>query len=321
MDLADSSELSEVEGHRLFGQISPLSAELDWKKIRRDCEKALGSSHDLRVLAHFAAARVRQSGWEGLTECVNVAAEWLERYPEHVYPRITDDAIERKNALNDLADRMAIVDAVRRLPILESRTLGAVSLRDIEVAQGKVAPDNPDSEPPTESAIASAFAEAPKEALAATNGHIEQIRGALKRIEAVMSKEGTEAIPDFKPLQNTLSQISAQLAPHLQAYAAAAAAAAAEEASASAPAQGAQGGAPAGAELSAPGTIRTREDALRALDAVITYFQRYEPSSPVPLFIERAKRLVAKSFIEVLEDVVPDALSEVRRVTGVSKQE
>jgi len=56
---------------------------------------------------------------------------------------------------------------------------------------------------------------------------------------------------------------------------------------------------------------------VRALDAVITFFQNTEPSSPVPLFIERAKRLIAKNFLDVLQDIVPDALNAAKAAGGI----
>jgi type VI secretion system protein ImpA len=67
----------------------------------------------------------------------------------------------------------------------------------------------------------------------------------------------------------------------------------------------------------AVGAIRSRDDAIRALDAVCEFFKRNEPSSPIPLFIERAKRLVSKDFLEVLADVVPDALPQARSAGGL----
>ncbi len=53
------------------------------------------------------------------------------------------------------------------------------------------------------------------------------------------------------------------------------------------------------------GAIRSRQDAIRALDAVAEFFRRNEPSSPIPLFVDRAKRLVSKDFLEVLADIAP----------------
>ncbi len=68
------------------------------------------------------------------------------------------------------------------------------------------------------------------------------------------------------------------------------------------------------------GVINSRADAIRALDAVAEYFRRNEPSSPIPLFVERAKRLVAKDFLEVLADIAPDAVSVARSAGGLKDQ-
>ena len=70
----------------------------------------------------------------------------------------------------------------------------------------------------------------------------------------------------------------------------------------------------------AVGAIQSREDAIRALDAVAEYFRRHEPSSPIPMIVERARRLVSRSFLEVLADLVPDAVPQARSVGGVPEE-
>ena len=70
----------------------------------------------------------------------------------------------------------------------------------------------------------------------------------------------------------------------------------------------------------AVGSIRTRADAMKAMDAIATFFKQNEPSSPVPLFLERAKRLVGKNFLEVLSDVVPDGVAAARAAGGVKDE-
>ena len=68
---------------------------------------------------------------------------------------------------------------------------------------------------------------------------------------------------------------------------------------------------------SAVGAIKSRQDAIRALDAAAEFFRRNEPSSPIPMFLDRAKRLVSKDFLEVLADVAPDALPQARSAGGL----
>ena len=87
-------------------------------------------------------------------------------------------------------------------------------------------------------------------------------------------------------------------------------------------ADGGAGGA-AGGQAACRGRSRSRsrQDAVRALDAVAEFFRRNEPSSPVPLLVDRAKRLVSKNFLEVLEDVAPDAVSVARAFGGLKDGE
>jgi len=80
----------------------------------------------------------------------------------------------------------------------------------------------------------------------------------------------------------------------------------------------AEGGAPAaGAGQFRSGVIGSRQDAIAALDAVADFFRRTEPSSPIPLFLARAKRLVSKDFLEVLADIAPDAVAQARVASGL----
>src|SRR5581483_7750358 len=80
-----------------------------------------------------------------------------------------------------------------------------------------------------------------------------------------------------------------------------------------APAAGGGGAAPA-ARIS--GEISSREDVIRMLDKISAYYAKYEPSSPVPLFMERCKRLVTMNFLDIVRDLVPDAMTQVNVLRG-----
>ncbi len=49
---------------------------------------------------------------------------------------------------------------------------------------------------------------------------------------------------------------------------------------------------------------------------IINHYEQNEPSSPVPLLIKRAKRLVGRSFVDIIRDLSPDAMSQVKMVSG-----
>jgi type VI secretion system protein ImpA len=64
------------------------------------------------------------------------------------------------------------------------------------------------------------------------------------------------------------------------------------------------------------GEISSREDVIRMLDKISAYYAKYEPSSPVPLFMERCKRLVTMNFLDIVRDLVPDAMTQVNVLRG-----
>ena len=70
-----------------------------------------------------------------------------------------------------------------------------------------------------------------------------------------------------------------------------------------------------------PHAIGTRAEAIKALDAVAAYFRTNEPSSPIPMFLERAKRLIGKDFLAVLEDVVPESVAQAKSIGGIRDDE
>ena len=58
------------------------------------------------------------------------------------------------------------------------------------------------------------------------------------------------------------------------------------------------------------------EDVIRTLDRLCKYYEKYEPSSPLPLLLMRAKRLASMSFLDIIKDLSPDALTQARAVGG-----
>lgn len=113
-DLEDTQLLASFDAYRLFGQTTPLSPETDWREIRDRSREALGKSKDFRLLTHLAAAVIRTDGVGPFVQTLDVAAKWLETWWAEVYPRVDEDAILRRNALNGFADRMAVIDGLRR---------------------------------------------------------------------------------------------------------------------------------------------------------------------------------------------------------------
>jgi len=307
-DLEDTQLLASFDAYRLFGQSAPLSAETDWRDIRDKSLEALEKSKDFRLLTHLASAVVRTEGFGEFTQTLAAAAHWLDNWGEQVFPRVDDDAILRRNALSGFADRMAVVDGVRRTPILSHAQIGSVSIRDIELATGQTPPTEGESVSLDEAQLNALLSATSLEDLQALSGQLDTGLKSLSSIEEAMrSQSGSQAAPDFAALAVPLSRTRKLVNDHVATRAPADDAAAAADGSAPAAAGGAVG----------VGAIRSRQDATRALDAVAQFFRANEPSSPIPLLLERAKRLVAKDFLEVLAELAPEALAPAKAASGV----
>jgi type VI secretion system protein ImpA len=64
------------------------------------------------------------------------------------------------------------------------------------------------------------------------------------------------------------------------------------------------------------GDVRSREDVIRMLDKICDYYKQNEPSSPLPLLLQRAKRLVRKDFMEILKDIAPEGVKQAELIGG-----
>jgi type VI secretion system protein ImpA len=307
--LEDTQLLASFDAFRLFGHSTPLEPTPDWTEIKTRSLDALARSKDLRLLAYLAAALLRTDGLPAFSQTITIAAGWLDAYWPQTYPHVDDDALLRRNALNCFADQMAVVDGLRRLPLAESRQHGRFSLRDIDIANG-LQPADEESRA-DEGQIDAAFGSMPLADLELLERSVTGALDALKNIDVRMRDEaGSDAAPSFDPLSAPLARMQRVLRVQVASRAGGERSEIAGSITAS----------DAGVRPLSIGPVRSREDATRALDAVSEFFRHQEPSSPIPLFLERAKRLVSKGFLEVLADIAPDALAQARAAGGLKRE-
>lgn len=322
--LEESDTFAAFDAYELFGQ-STLDIERDqqgkeirrknrppdWGDIQQRSLDALRTSKDLRLLAFLGSALLRTDGIPAFGDTLAAASAWIEQYWAQVYPRVDDDVFMRLTALNCFADPVAIVDGVRRAPLVSTRQHGRFSLRDVELAAGQLRPKDGESLP-DEKRILASFEATPVDELRTLNESVTRALGSLSSMDAIMRREGgDQAAPNFELLSSTLKKVELVLRARLANRIEAGAGTSDEQGSAERDEPGA---------AVAVGAIKSREDAMRAIDAAAEFFRRNEPSSPVPLFLDRARRLVAKDFLEVLADVAPDALPKVRSAGGLKNE-
>ncbi|MBP0593953.1 type VI secretion system protein TssA [Paraburkholderia sp. LEh10] len=300
-----------------YGDTVVAATPPDWKSAQALSLELFGKSRDLRVAAYLARALLHREGFEGLAEGLALVEGLLEMHWDHVYPQLDpdddNDPTARINALAVLADPSGMLPDVRDTPLVASRTHGVVRLRDIEYANGDV--PVPDAvEPLSLASIDAAIADMRDDAanvLAALQG----ARSSNIRIETLLTERvGAARAIDLAPLSRLLQQAAGFLAERIGE--------AAPHAGEAAQAAGSAIDAPTRSAAPAPqtGDVNSRQDVIRLLDKICAYYEKHEPSSPVPLLLNRARRLVDKSFIEILEDLAPEGLGQARQVGGIENE-
>lgn len=288
----------------------------DWTLARSLSIALLGRTRDLRVAVHYARSSMAREGFAGLAQGLALIEGLLNAHWSAVHPQLDasdgDDPTARVNALSALVDGAGIVGELRDVPFVAPRGQRGFALRDLEVLAGE-APLYEGDELPTLAAIDAAFAQAGIDERRAMCEALSSARASLANIESALTgRVGPARALDFGPLARPLQRIAEFVSAHTGERGSAMETGSSEEGAGSAQATQAAAAGPA-----TPRRIASARDVSDALDAICAYYAECEPSSPLPVLLQRARRLVGKSFIEIIEDVAPDGAHQFRHLGGV----
>jgi type VI secretion system protein ImpA len=310
MDLAGQGKPEQQMGDTVIAAEDP-----NWSELRDKALEVLERSRDLRAVVQLGRALLHTDGMTGLSDCLTLTKGLLEQRWDSVHPQLDpeddNDPTMRLNALASFGNQDTMVRVAREAPLVSSRGLGRFSLRDVLVASGKMDAPPGDDEPPNLATIDAAFMECDLDDLQATADAVNLSQETVRAIEGLLAERvGSGNVPELDGLVEVLQQARQVLAERLSRRGVVAGDAPADAAEAAA--------APAAAAVA--GEINSREDAMRMLDKISDFFGRTEPSSPVPLILQRAKRLISKNFMEIMRDMAPDGLSQARNITGLDEE-
>lgn len=315
----------------------------DWKKVRDLAFSLLERSRDIQIIMHLSCALVHTDGFNGLDNGLTLIKELLQRYWDDVYPRQDPDddyPLLRMNTLSTLNDYKKFLDPLINIPITNSK-LGSFSWNQIEASKNKVDAlshmtqdgylkkgfdkDSPGTIEEAKKKASDELASI-EAAFKDTNFEIlkyqeKAIKHALAQAEGIVTitseKVGSENAPDISRLITLLKSLQKLLTEKIKLIEASTLEQSASEVEAL-------------DELTPVGSLKkagigtgihTREDVVAAIDVMCKYFERYEPSSPVPFLLQRAKKLLSMNFMEILQDLTPDAVSQAENICGVKKTE
>ncbi len=325
---------------RLVEQGGTGKVELDWGELAADAAALAKSGRDLRLLVIVTRLWVNESGLEGLAAGLKLLTATIEQYWDSVHPMLRpaatkrEAALRRTNALYQLEnpDGGALGD-LEFVTLMAPRGVGPITGGDLAAgaltrqAFSVEAPKGLGEKEMAEllarhdarlnrvtAACRATAAERPDE-MAALKANVQACRDGLAALEAALAPHLTEN--DMAVRFEALGKFLARMAQTLDGVAAPASAAAPSAApSMEAPAMSTA--APSAAPAAAiPGQINSRRDVERVLDLVIDFYERTEPSSPIPHLARRMRKMVPMNFMQLMEEIAPSGLKEFRGIAGV----
>lgn len=283
----------------------------EWRSIQQQSLDLLQRSKDLRITHFLLQSTLALQGVAGLAEVLTLIDALLRQYWAELHPRLDadddNDPTVRINALTGLTCETNI-RLLRESILTRSRTFGPVSLRAALNASGL---QSFADEQLGNQQLNAAFLDSDPEQLQATRDALSAARAACEAIEQqvndqVGSAQGVDLSALKQPLKQAL-QLLNQAVPGTD--------------SSSDPEAVSEDNAPSvdAAAPAAPrptGDIATRDDVLRSLDKILAYYTRHEPSSPLPVLLNRAKNLVHADFAAIVRNLIPDGMSQFENLRG-----
>lgn len=286
----------------------------EWRSIQQQSLDLLARSKDLRITHFLLQSALALQGVAGLAEALTLIDALLRDYWADLHPRLDadddNDPTVRINALTGLTCDTNI-RLLRESILTRSRTFGPVTLRAALNASGLLS--FPDEQLGTQQ-LNAAFLDSDPEQLQATRDALIAARAACEAIEQqvndqVGSAQGVDLSALKQPLKQAL-QILNQAVPGT--------------AGSSEPEAVSEDNAPSVDFAAAPapaaprpvGDIASRDDVLRSLDKILAYYTRHEPSSPLPVLLNRAKNLVHADFAAIVRNLIPDGMSQFENLRG-----
>jgi len=299
-----------------FGDTVIPAVEPEWRQVAEQSDALLRRSKDVRPAVLLLRASTRLQGLAGFVAGLQLLTGLLDRFWDGIHPKLDadddNDPTMRLNALAPLGDETMVLRDLYDAQVGMAPGVGAIRVRDIAVANNAlnaVGGDATYSPAQIQGGLEALHAERPELIQAAIG-----VPGLIEKLQALLvERTGRADVIDLAPLR-TIGRMLQK--------ACSAAIGAPEETDAVEGAEGdaAQaGGAPRPA--AARGEILNRQDALQTLDRVIRFLEQTEPGNPAPLLIDRAKKLIGVSFLEIMANLAPGALDTIETVTGKRSSE
>ena len=270
-----------------------------WTEVRDLALELAQETRHLRLGVILTECATFLEGLPGFAGGLSLIRAWCEQFWDHVYPAgDPEDKRDFRPPVLEALNYPSFLVKMKSVPVSKSAG-GRYSIGDL---QSGTEADASDGDAANQiRLVQGTFSNTPREVI---QENITAMRDALDHARAIESifdeKFGYGYGVNFGDLRETLNKMIKLLSPYAPVSAAAGAVS-----------NGGAGDAPAGSPsifqpTAAPGAIHSRESAIAVLDRVIEWFERNEPSNPIPFLLKRAQRCVGMNFIQLMDELASD---------------
>jgi type VI secretion system protein ImpA len=300
VDLYDDPERQEIEI-----AFEEDANSVDWRNIIKLITGQIGRTKDIWLAIYLMRAGAHKSELGTVEAGAEFLAGMFENFWPSMYPQLDDYGFQgRKGPCESLTKIGPFIGPLKRMVLIAHPRLGNFTGEDL--IRFNTEGDAADRF----GMFRHAVTETDVAELQAAVASFDAIRSAVKRADIVlMANADGDTGTDFNPTYEAIDAIRAGLAPYagLEPEAEAATEEAGDSGGASF-----SGGGDSGPRIG--GRVDSRDDVLKAIDAIADYYQRREPGSPIPVALRRVRTWVPMDFMAILRDIAPAGVSEAGAV-------
>lgn len=320
-DYVELERLARMRSEQQFGDTVYEAIEPNWDELTTHAIALAQQTHDLRVGVSLTQGLLRTSGMGGFADGLSLLESWLTTEWDTLHPELDPDdgteAIERSNVLFGLCDYHGTIVGLQQTPLAAGRGIGECGWQEIHDAQEREYQPEKDSRYGIHE-IHAIFMAADFDTLLELRRDVERAGASIAAISDVFF-ERTGAALNLDPVADIIGEILSAIVEFTPEATSAEPKRPDEQKSlngppAETPMPESADDPPIPIDLNAESfEVTNREDVVRILDAICRYYDKCEPSSPVPLILRRTSKLVTMDFIDIVRNLAPDGLADISR--------
>lgn len=283
-----------------------------WRLAHKVAEKLLLESKDLRIATGLVRCLIATHSVMGLAQGLALIVALLEKYWQVIYPVPDEpnDFIGRVNVLAALNDKLQTLDYLRASPLVKSKSGLVLNIRVFYVAEGKLQAKNEELVL-TPSQLQMAVSDIEISDIEIVKDAIHSALSSINRIIEVFKENASPEEPNFKNMRDDLQLILPYFDKAMHSIAVEVAASTEEVQKVSI----------SHTHQSLPNavssqSIKSRTEVIEILEKVCLFLETTEPAHPAPLFIRRGQRLLTMDFMQIIQELSPEAYDTISHLSG-----